>query len=103
VRLHRDGMMPLAGRAAVARALRDRAAQIVWTPQEVRVADSGDLAVSYGKYREIARSGKAQDGFYTHLWLRDTPAAGGSPTTSRSPRNDGGIIAACPCLSETFR
>jgi ketosteroid isomerase-like protein len=70
-RLHRDGIMPLVGRAAVARALRDRAARIVWTPQEVRVADSGDLAVSYGKYREIARSGKAQDGFYTHLWLRD--------------------------------
>ncbi len=71
VRLHRDGMMPLVGRAAVAKAVRDRAARIVWTPQEVRVADSGDLAVSYGKYREIARSGKSAEGFYTHLWVRD--------------------------------
>jgi len=71
VRLHREGMMPLVGRAAVAKAVRDRAARIVWTPQEVRVADSGDLAVSYGKYREIARSGKSSEGYYTHLWLRD--------------------------------
>ena len=71
VRLHRDGMAPLVGRAAVAKAVRDRAARIVWTPQEVRVADSGDLAVSYGKYREIARSGKSSEGYYSHLWLRD--------------------------------
>ena len=35
------------------------------------MADSGDLAVSYGKYREIARSGEVAEGFYTHLWLRD--------------------------------
>jgi len=71
VRLHREGMAPLVGRAVVAKAVRDRAARIVWTPQEVRVADSGDLAVSYGKYREIARSGKSSEGYYTHLWLRD--------------------------------
>ena len=71
VRLHRDGMMPIAGRAAVAKAMRDRAARLVWSPLEVRVADSGDLAVSYGKYREIARSGKSAEGFYSHLWLRD--------------------------------
>ncbi|MEO5763807.1 MAG: nuclear transport factor 2 family protein [Casimicrobiaceae bacterium] len=71
VRLHREGMLPLAGRAAVAKAMRDRAAHLAWTPQEIRVADSGDLAMSYGRYREITRSGKSSDGFYTHLWLRD--------------------------------
>jgi ketosteroid isomerase-like protein len=71
VRLHRDGGPPVAGRGAVAKAVRDRAARLGWTPQDVRVASSGDMAVSYGKYREIARSGKAQDGYYTHLWLRD--------------------------------
>ena len=71
VRLQRDGMPVVAGRAAVAKAVRDRAARLVWTPQDVRVAASGDMAVSYGKYREIARSGKTQDGYYTHLWLRD--------------------------------
>jgi len=71
VRLHRDGTSPVAGRAAVAKAVRDRAARLVWAPQDVRVAASGDMAVSYGKYREIARSGKTQEGYYTHLWLRD--------------------------------
>ncbi len=70
-RLHRDGAMPVAGRVAVAKAMRDRAARIVWTPLDVRVADSGDLAISYGRYREVARSGKSSDGFYSHLWLRD--------------------------------
>src|SRR4030095_12599678 len=44
VRLHREGMLPLVGRAAVAKAMRDRAARIVWTPQDVRVADSGGRA-----------------------------------------------------------
>jgi len=71
VRLHRDGVAPIAGRAAVVRAMRDRAARLVWTPQDVRVAESADLAISYGKYREIARSGTSKDGFYSHLWLRD--------------------------------
>jgi ketosteroid isomerase-like protein len=71
VRLQRDGAAPIAGRAAVAKAMRDRAARLVWKPQDVRVADSGDLAVSYGRYREIARSGSSTEGYYTHLWLRD--------------------------------
>ena len=71
VRLHRDGALPVVGRVAVARAVRDRAVRIVWTPLDVRVAESADLAVTHGKYREIARSGTSQDGFYTHLWLRD--------------------------------
>jgi len=71
VRLQRDGLAPIVGRANAVRAVRDRAARIAWTPQEIRVADSADLAISYGKYREIARSGTSQDGYYSHLWLRD--------------------------------
>jgi len=71
VRVHRDGALPVVGRVAVARAVRDRAVRIVWTPLDVRVAESADLAVTHGRYREIARSGTSQDGFYTHLWLRD--------------------------------
>jgi ketosteroid isomerase-like protein len=70
-RLHRDGVAPLAGRAAIARNVGSRAARIVWSPQEVRVARSGDMAMSYGKYRETARSGRTQEGYYAHLWLRD--------------------------------
>ena len=74
-RLHRDGMAPLVGRAAIARNVGSRAARIVWSPQELRVARSGDMAMSYGKYREKARSGKAQEGYYAHVWLRDAGGA----------------------------
>lgn len=70
-RLHRDGMAPVAGRAAIARNVGSRAARVAWSPQEVRVARSGDMAMAYGTYRETARSGKAQDGYYAHVWLRD--------------------------------
>ena len=90
VRLHRDGMMPLVGpcrrRQGSARSRRAHRMDAAGGPD---AADSGDLAVSYGKYREIARSGKSAEGFYTHLVACATPpAAGAVPTTSGSPQRD---------------
>jgi ketosteroid isomerase-like protein len=70
-RLHRDGTAPIAGRDAVARQMMSRAARIQWTPIDVRVAKSGDMAVSYGTFRELARDSDVRDGYYAHLWLRD--------------------------------
>jgi hypothetical protein len=69
-------------------AVRDRAARIVCTPQDVRVADSGDLAVSHGKYREIARSGSRPKGSTRTCGCATPAGAGASPTTSAFPRRD---------------
>ena len=70
-RLHRDGMAPIAGKDAIVRHVGARAARIQWTPAEVRVAKSADMAVSYGTLRELDRDSHTREGYYAHLWLRD--------------------------------
>jgi ketosteroid isomerase-like protein len=71
-RLHRDGMPPIAGRAAIGRHIAAAAARITWSPVDVRVAGSADMAVSYGSFRESDHGGQGREGYYAHLWLRDT-------------------------------
>ena len=70
-RLYRDGIPPLAGRAAVADYVASHAAQIEWRPFDVRIAKSGDLAATYGNF--VARGGTDGDkeGYYVHVWVRD--------------------------------
>jgi hypothetical protein len=65
---------PLATRPAIARAIAARIRRVTWMPIEARVAASADMAVTYGRYREIDRDGNAHDGYYAHLWLRDPDA-----------------------------
>jgi ketosteroid isomerase-like protein len=71
VRLHRNGSTPIASRSAVAHAVAQRMRRVVWMPIDARVARSGDMAVTYGRYRETDRASNTSDGFYAHLWLRD--------------------------------
>ena len=71
VRLHRNAREPLASRAAVARDAAYRMRRVVWTPQDVRIAPSGDMAVTYGAYRETDRASAVHEGSYAHLWIRD--------------------------------
>jgi ketosteroid isomerase-like protein len=71
VRLHRDGRPPLASRASVARDTAYRLRRVAWTPQDVRIAPSCDLAVTYGAYRETDRASVVHQGSYAHLWIRD--------------------------------
>jgi ketosteroid isomerase-like protein len=71
VRLHRNARPPLASRAAVARDAAYRMRRVVWTPQDVRIAASGDMAVTYGAYRETDRASTVHEGSYAHLWIRD--------------------------------
>ena len=71
VRLHRDGIAPLASRGEVAKEVARRIARVTWAPIDARVAASADLAVTYGRYREIDHAQKPSDGYYAHLWLRD--------------------------------
>jgi len=70
-RLYRDGAPPIAGRAAVARAVGSRASMIEWLPFEVRVSHAGDMAATYGQFHARGGGGGEQEGYYLHLWLRD--------------------------------
>lgn len=70
-RLHRDGAAPLASRPRVAPEVAVRMARVVWTPLDARVSAAGDLAFTYGRYRQTDRAQAVQDGYYAHLWLRD--------------------------------
>ncbi len=71
-RLYRDGMAPMAGRAAAADYVASHASQIEWRPFDVRIAKSGDLAATYGNF--VARGGSdgEREGYYVHVWVRDT-------------------------------
>ena len=70
-RLHRNGAPPLASRAAIAPEIAHRMRDVTWAPIDARVAASGDMAVTYGTYRETDRSSSVQRGYYAHLWLRE--------------------------------
>jgi len=70
-RLHRDGVAPLASRPRVAPEVAAQMARVVWTPLDARVSAAGDLAYTYGRYRQTDRAQALHDGYYVHLWLRD--------------------------------
>jgi ketosteroid isomerase-like protein len=44
--------------------------RVVWTPLDARVSGAGDLAFTYGRYRQTDRAQALHDGYYVHLWLR---------------------------------
>jgi ketosteroid isomerase-like protein len=70
VRLYRDGTV-IVSRATVATAIAHRMSRVRWTPLDGRISAAGDMALTYGQYREEARSGAPGQGYYAHLWLRD--------------------------------
>jgi len=75
VRLHRDGTAPMASRAVVAIAMARAMSRVAWTPIDARVSAAGDMAFSYGRYRQTDRDHRVTDGYYAHLWLRDAAGA----------------------------
>ena len=70
-RLYRDGILPIAGRAAVAENVASRAMRIEWLPFEVRMSRSADIAATYGSFHASGGSDGDRDGYYVHVWLRD--------------------------------
>lgn len=70
-RLHRDGSAPIASRGAVARAVAQRMRRVTWSPIDARIATSGDMGVTWGRYVETDRASSSERGYYAHLWLRD--------------------------------
>lgn len=75
VRLHRDGAPPIASRATVAPAIARAMSRTSWTPIDARVSAAGDMAFTYGRYRQTDRDRRVVDGYYAHLWLRDQGGA----------------------------
>jgi len=71
VRLHRDGVSPIAGRKTVAQHVAAHAARIEWLPFDVKIARSADMAATYGQFRASGGADGAKEGYYVHLWLRD--------------------------------
>jgi ketosteroid isomerase-like protein len=75
VRLHRDGAPPIASRAFVASAIARAMSHTSWTPADARVSAAGDMAFTYGRYRQTDHDQGVVDGYYAHLWLRDAAGA----------------------------
>ena len=71
VRLHRDETLPIASRGRVASEVARRMSRVSWTPIDARVSAAADMAVTYGRYREIDHAQQVREGYYAHLWLRD--------------------------------
>jgi ketosteroid isomerase-like protein len=74
-RLHRDRVMPIVGREAIASW---SLTQPAWSTGETRfaeVAESGDLGYSWGSYAQPATAGTgAAIGYYLRIWTRDAQA-----------------------------
>ena len=66
-RIHRDGLMPVTNR-------KELKAVLVQTNFELidgKIASSGDLAFTYGKYATMDETKGAETGYYVHVWRRD--------------------------------
>jgi ketosteroid isomerase-like protein len=69
-RLHLDGFMPFANRAAIASSSR-AAAAISYRPVRTEMSGSGDLAVTIGSFDDVTKPGES-NGSYVRVWRRDT-------------------------------
>lgn len=69
-RLHRDGVFPILGRAALVADLAQRSGPTLAEPQEVIVSSSADLAYGYGSFTRGGASAK-EHGWYTRVWKRN--------------------------------
>ena len=76
-RLHRTGFAPVVGGDAILSHFYLRAARLAWQPAAADIADSGDLAYTYGAYELTERADGAaggdrvERGHYAHVWQRD--------------------------------
>ena len=69
-RLHRNGVMPIVGREAIDRYLRETEGRFSGRTMFADVSAAGDLGYTYGRY-ESARGGASGKGYYARLWTRD--------------------------------
>jgi ketosteroid isomerase-like protein len=75
-RLHRDGVFPVLGRAAIVADLAQRPGPTIAEPRDVIVSTSADLAYSYGSFtRGASQDEKKDHGWYTRVWKRNPAGA----------------------------
>ncbi len=70
-RVLRDGRPMLTGAALADAVAAGAARRVEWTPIDGAIAQSDDLAYTYGVRRETAAGGAIVDGYYVHVWQRD--------------------------------
>ena len=66
-RVHRNGLMPITDRKDLAPVL----AQTKFEFINGKIASSGDLAFTYGKYTTVNDPKRVESGYYVHVWRRD--------------------------------
>jgi ketosteroid isomerase-like protein len=66
-RVHRKGKMPATDLAALAPLLVQTKFEII----DGKIASSGDLAFTYGKYSTVNEPTRGETGYYVHVWRRD--------------------------------
>ena len=72
-RLHRNGVMPVEGTAAVQAYLSQKVSKYSWQPTHAGVSGSDDLGYSYGSYELTwaPGAGATEKGYYARVWKRD--------------------------------
>jgi ketosteroid isomerase-like protein len=73
-RLHRNGLMPIVGREAIDRYLRNHPGRFTGSGMFADVSAAGDLGYTYGRY-EVTREDASEKGYYARLWTRDSGGA----------------------------
>lgn len=71
--LYRDGRCPATERSAVEAVLADTPGSMTWEPIDATVADSGDLAYTYGSYvltADAPPNDLLGKGYYVRVWRR---------------------------------
>jgi ketosteroid isomerase-like protein len=74
-RLLRSDQPLLVGKALADYAAAQPATLVEWTPVDGAIAVSDDLAYTYGRSRRTAGTAPPVDGYYVHVWQRDTAGA----------------------------
>lgn len=67
-RIHRTGIMPITDRTN----LRSAITQTRFDFIDGKIAASNDLAFTYGKYATVNKPGGEENGYYVHVWRRDS-------------------------------
>jgi ketosteroid isomerase-like protein len=71
-RVHRVKTFPVLGKNAIGDFFAKQNVTLVeWEGIDGGVAASGELAYSYGRYELKPEEGKAEKGYFTHVWKRD--------------------------------